>query len=205
MYNTSTIQIPYGSLIEIIASKGVGKTSYTFDLINQIQQIKPSGSVLYIDADKTIYLDYLEKHKIDLNRLLLHEPITLEECFNTTLEFVKSFTNLIVIDKIENLIPKNQLIDKKLEEKKQQYIKRKCEELLSLCKITGTVIIFLNNKEDFITKDYMDISMELLLDKPLKNAYGYKGNRVNTLVHKNLQNVGISNQFKVMFGGSVQV
>jgi recombination protein RecA len=96
--------LPKGRLIEIYGEPGEGKTTLCLFFAAQIQ--KGGGSVVYIDAENAFNADYAEDIGVDMKKIMISQPDTMEETFATIKALIATNKiDLIVVDSVAALIP----------------------------------------------------------------------------------------------------
>lgn len=97
-----------GRLCECFGEPSSGKSSLTLFLMAQIQ--KRGGKVALIDAEYAFDSEFAKKIGVDISKLMVSQPTTLEECMDVLRELVetKAF-DLIVIDSLAGLVPKSEV------------------------------------------------------------------------------------------------
>ena len=99
--------MPRGRIIELFGEESQGKSTIAMFLIAQMQ--KSGGVGAYIDAEFAFDSDFAKKIGIDLSsdKLILSQPDTLEEAFDTIQAMVESNSvDIIVVDSVASLVPK---------------------------------------------------------------------------------------------------
>jgi recombination protein RecA len=100
--------LPKGRLIEVFGQESSGKSTLAMFLMAQIQ--KAGGRAALIDAEFAFSSDYAEAIGVDIRKLLVSQPSTLEEAMDTIKFLVESNSvDIIVLDSIASLVPKAEL------------------------------------------------------------------------------------------------
>ena len=100
--------IPRGRITEIFGAESSGKSTLCLYLAAQVQ--KAGGIVVYIDAENAYDQQYAETIGVDTSKLLVSQPASLEESFDSIREFAESnAVDLIVIDSVSALVPKSEI------------------------------------------------------------------------------------------------
>ncbi len=89
-----------GTVVEITGEGGVGKTTFALHLTKQYQQL--GMSVLYIDTERTLSLEFLESMGIDMDKFYILNSDTLEDAFDACVCAASEF-GMIVIDSLAAL------------------------------------------------------------------------------------------------------
>ena len=100
--------LPRGRIIEIYGAESSGKTTIALHAVANVQ--KAGGVVAYIDAEHALDPSWAKKIGVDLESLLVSQPSYGEEGLRIAEMLVKSNSvDLIVIDSVAALVPKNEL------------------------------------------------------------------------------------------------
>lgn len=100
--------IPRGRIIEIYGNESSGKTTIALHCIANVQ--KQGGVAAFIDAEHALDPSWAKRIGVDLEGLLVSQPSYGEEALRITEMLVKSnAVDLIVIDSVAALVPKNEL------------------------------------------------------------------------------------------------
>lgn len=112
--------IPVGKLIEFYGEEHGGKTTSALDVVANFQQMD-ERSVVYVDAENTLDVDWARKIGVDVESLVLLQPESqsAEEIFQFIEEAVDSGeVGLWVLDSIGVLVSAAEMDDKKTYEDK---------------------------------------------------------------------------------------
>jgi recombination protein RecA len=100
--------IPRGRIIEIYGNESSGKTTIALHCIANVQ--KMGGVAAFIDAEHALDPSWAKRIGVDLESLLVSQPSYGEEALRIAEMLVKSnAVDLIVIDSVAALVPKNEL------------------------------------------------------------------------------------------------
>ncbi len=100
--------IPRGRIVEIYGNESSGKTTIALHCIANVQ--KAGGVAAFIDAEHALDPSWAKKIGVDLDSLLVSQPSYGEEALRIAEMLVKSnAVDLIVIDSVAALVPKNEL------------------------------------------------------------------------------------------------
>ena len=100
--------IPRGRVIEIYGAESSGKTTIALHAAANVQ--KAGGVVAYIDAEHALDPTWAKKIGVQLDCLLVSQPSYGEEALRITEMLIKSnAVDLIVVDSVAALVPKNEL------------------------------------------------------------------------------------------------
>ena len=100
--------IPRGRIVEIYGAESSGKTTIALHCIANVQ--KAGGVAAFIDAEHALDPSWAKKIGVNLEDLLVSQPSYGEEALRIAEMLVKSnAVDLIVIDSVAALVPKNEL------------------------------------------------------------------------------------------------
>jgi len=97
--------LPRGRIIEVFGAESSGKSTLALFLMAQIQ--KRGGKVALIDAENAFDGSYASNIGVDISKLLVSQPGSLEESMDIIKELVETeMIDIIVIDSVSALVPK---------------------------------------------------------------------------------------------------
>src|SRR6476646_6668346 len=100
--------LPRGRIIEIYGSESSGKTTIALHAVANVQ--KTGGVVAYIDAEHALDPSWAKRIGVDLESLLVSQPGYGEEALRIAEMLIKSnAVDLIVVDSVAALVPKNEI------------------------------------------------------------------------------------------------
>ncbi len=100
--------LPRGRVIEIYGNEASGKTTIALHAIASVQ--KQGGVAAFIDAEHALDPSWAKKIGVNLQDLLISQPSYGEEALRIAEMLVKSnAVDLIVVDSVAALVPKNEL------------------------------------------------------------------------------------------------
>jgi recombination protein RecA len=100
--------IPRGRIIEIYGNESSGKTTIALHCIANVQ--KNGGVAAFIDAEHALDPSWAKRIGVDLESLLVSQPSYGEEALRIAEMLIKSnAVDIIVIDSVAALVPKNEL------------------------------------------------------------------------------------------------
>ena len=104
--------IPLGRAIELFGEEGTGKSTFALQVCRQFQQQKKKNTVLYLDFENALDMQYVKSLGVDLGeeRWMLSQPECLEEGIDILRHML--LTNEIgcaVVDSIAAMTPRAQL------------------------------------------------------------------------------------------------
>ncbi|WGH27040.1 MAG: recombinase RecA [Candidatus Shikimatogenerans bostrichidophilus] len=137
---------PKGRIIEIFGPESSGKTTLAMHAISESQ--KKNGICVFIDAEHAFDIKYAKNLNIDINNLIISQPDYGEQALEIVDSLIKSkIIDLIVIDSVAALIPKNEL-DGEIGELKlglqARLMSQALRKLIGIIHKTKTTVIFIN-------------------------------------------------------------
>lgn len=100
--------IPRGRVIEVFGAESGGKSTLALFLMSQVQ--RNGGRVALIDAENAFDGSYASNIGLDVSKLLVSQPTTLEESMDIIKELVETGAiDMIVIDSVSALVPKSEV------------------------------------------------------------------------------------------------
>ena len=100
--------IPRGRVVEIYGNESSGKTTIALHAIANVQ--RQGGVAAFIDAEHALDPTWAKRIGVDLDSLLVSQPTYGEEALRIAEMLVKSnAVDIIVIDSVAALVPKNEL------------------------------------------------------------------------------------------------
>ena len=100
--------LPRGRVIEIFGAESGGKSTLALFLMSQIQ--KRGGRVALIDAENAFDGSYAANIGLDVSKLLVSQPTSLEESMDIVKELVETgLIDIIVVDSVSALVPKSEV------------------------------------------------------------------------------------------------
>ena len=143
--------LPRGRIIEVFGKESSGKSTLTTFLMAQIQ--KAGGRAALIDAEMAFDGSYAKAIGVDVSKLMVAQPGSLEEGMDILRELVntKSF-DIIVVDSVAALVPKSEIVGEEMLSETMAVQARLLGKALRI--LTGeisksnTVVIFVNQIRD---------------------------------------------------------
>jgi recombination protein RecA len=138
--------IPRGRVVEIYGNESSGKTTIALHAIANVQ--KNGGVAAFIDAEHALDPTWAKRIGVDLDSLLVSQPTYGEEALRIAEMLVKSnAVDIIVIDSVAALVPKNELNNEIGDPSVGQQARLMSQALRilnpSICK-TRTCMVFIN-------------------------------------------------------------
>lgn len=94
-----------GKLYELIGWESVGKSTVCAHAVAECQ--KAGGLALYIDSEHAVDPNYFKALGVDIDHLIISQPMNGDEGFNVAMEAIKSGEiDLVVIDSDSSMLPK---------------------------------------------------------------------------------------------------
>ncbi len=138
--------LPKGAIVEIFGPEAGGKTTIALSVIAQSQ--KEGGNAVYIDAENSLHVNYLNRLGVDEKKLIINQPSNGEEALNIAERFIKSGkVDVIVIDSVAMLEPTEEAeadIGKQTMGLKARMMSQAFRKLSPIIRKTGTLAIFIN-------------------------------------------------------------
>lgn len=138
--------IPLGRLISIHGANSTGKSLLAAFITSVFQ--KTGKKALWVDAEGTYSPSFYQKLGVDTKKLEVASAQIAEECLDMIIDFARvGAYDLIVLDSVASLVPKNEL-EASLDENKMselaRVLSRALRIIVSECAKTKTTIILLN-------------------------------------------------------------
>jgi len=100
--------VPRGRVVEIYGPESSGKSTLALHIVANAQ--KNNGVAAYIDAEHALDPAYAKKIGVNIDNLMISQPSSGEEALNIAETLARSSAvDLIVIDSVAALVPKNEL------------------------------------------------------------------------------------------------
>jgi recombination protein RecA len=100
--------LPRGRVIEMFGAESSGKSTLSLFLMAQMQ--KKGGRVALIDAENAFDGQYASNIGVDVSKLMVSQPTTLEESMDIIKELVETgMIDIIVVDSVSALVPKSEV------------------------------------------------------------------------------------------------
>lgn len=176
-----------GCKIELYGRESSGKTTLAMKIVSKFQSL--NKSCIWINAENNLDSLWAEMNGVNINKLLVTKPETLESAGDMIIDMVGK-VDLIVIDSISMLLPAEEL-EGSLEEKHMASSAKVnapfCRKLLQSYRDAKTVIIFINQMREKVGVMYgnpettsggrslrhlYDIRVEVRKGKPIEEGTG---------------------------------
>lgn len=195
--------VPRGRIIEIYGPESSGKSTLATHIVANAQ--KNGGLAAYIDAEHALDPKYAAKIGVNLDELMISQPDCGEEALNIAEMLARSTAvDLIVIDSVAALVPKNELegeIGDSHMGLQARMMSQALRKLTSTLAKTNTCAIFINQIREKIgvmfgnpetttggkaLKFYSSVRMDIRRIGSIKGAENKDiGNRVKVKIAKN--------------------
>lgn len=151
--------LPRGRVIEIYGAEASGKTTIALHTIAQAQ--KAGGVAAFIDAEHALDPSWAKRLGVDLEALLVSQPGYGEEGLRIAEMLIKSnAVDIVVIDSVAALVPKNEIQDSEIGDTKVGLQARLMSQALRILSPTvnksKTCLMFINQIRQKIGVMYGD-------------------------------------------------
>jgi len=151
--------LPRGRVIEIYGDAATGKTTLALHVVAQAQ--KAGGVAAYIDAEHALDPTWAKRIGVNLDDLLVSQPGYGEEALRIAEMLIKSgAVDVIVIDSVAALVPKNEIHESEIGDTKVGLQARLMSQALRILNPTvnksRTCLIFINQIRQKIGVMYGD-------------------------------------------------
>lgn len=195
--------VPKGRVVEIFGPESSGKSTLALHLVANVQ--KSGGVAAYIDAEHALDPSYAVKIGVNLADMLISQPDSGEEALNIADQLARSGAiDLIVIDSVAALVPKNELegeIGDSFMGLQARMMSQALRKLTATLSKSNTCCVFINQIREKIgvmfgnpetttggraLKFYSSVRIDIRRIGSIKSPGGEEiGNRVRTKVVKN--------------------
>jgi len=138
--------LPRGRIVEIFGPESSGKTTLSLHAIAEAQ--RKGGVCAFIDAEHALDPEYAKKLGVDINSLLVSQPVTGEQALEITESLVRSGKiDVIVVDSVAALTPKDEIegdMGAQHVGKQARLMSQALRKLTAIVSKTKTVVIFIN-------------------------------------------------------------
>jgi recombination protein RecA len=151
--------LPRGRVVEIYGAEASGKTTIALHAIAEAQ--KNGGVAAFIDAEHALDPSWAKRVGVDLDSLLVSQPGYGEEALRIAEMLIKSnVVDIIVIDSVAALVPKNEIQDSEIGDTKVGLQARLMSQALRILTPTvnksNTCLVFINQIRQKIGVMYGD-------------------------------------------------
>ena len=194
--------IPKGRICEIYGPESSGKTTLALSTTAEVQ--RAGGTVVYIDAEHALDVNYAKRLGVDTSKLLVSQPDCGEQALEIAEALVSSNSvDLVVIDSVAALVPRAE-IDGEMGDMQPglqaRLMSKALRKLTAITAKSNTTIIFINQIRMKIgvmfgspetttggnaLKFYASVRLDVRRIGQIKDANDVTGNRVKVKVVKN--------------------
>lgn len=194
--------IPRGRICEIYGPESSGKTTLALSTTAEVQ--RAGGTVVYIDAEHALDVNYAKRLGVDTSKLLVSQPDCGEQALEICEALVSSNSvDLVVIDSVAALVPRAE-IDGEMEDQQPglhaRLMSKALRKLTAITAKSKTTIIFINQIRMKIgvmfgspetttggnaLKFYASVRLDVRRIGSIKDQGDVTGNRVRVKVVKN--------------------
>ncbi|HXD86331.1 MAG TPA: recombinase RecA [Urbifossiella sp.] len=151
--------LPRGRVVEIYGAEASGKTTIALHAVAQAQ--KAGGVAAYIDAEHALDPSWAKRIGVDLEALLVSQPSYGEEGLRIAEMLLKSnAVDIIVVDSVAALVPKNEIQDSEIGDTKVGLQARMMSQAMRILTPTinksRTCLVFINQIRQKIGVMYGD-------------------------------------------------
>ena len=195
--------IPRGRIIEVFGAESGGKSTLALFLMSQIQL--QGGRVALIDAENAFDGTYAKNIGLDVGKLLVSQPTTLEESMDIIMELVETNEiDMIVVDSVSALVPKSEVEDENFMKDtmaiQARLMSRALRNLSGPISKSKTIVIFINQIRDKVgvfygaktttsggraLKFFSSVRLEVSKGKKIEKGEVQIGNQIIVTVAKN--------------------
>ncbi len=194
--------IPKGRICEVYGPESSGKTTLALSTAAQVQ--RAGGTVVFIDAEHALDVNYAKRLGVDTSKLLVSQPDCGEQALDICEAIVSSSSvDLVVIDSVAALVPRAE-IDGEMEDQQPglqaRLMSKALRKLTAASAKSNTTILFINQIRMKIgvmfgspetttggnaLKFYASVRLDVRRIGSIKEADSVTGNRVRVKVVKN--------------------
>ncbi len=193
---------PKGRICEIYGPESSGKTTLALSATAEVQ--RAGGTVVYIDAEHALDVNYAKRLGVDTSKLLVSQPDCGEQALEICEALVSSNSvDLVVVDSVAALVPRAE-IDGEMEDQQPglqaRLMSKALRKLTAITAKSNTTIIFINQIRMKIgvmfgspetttggnaLKFYASVRLDVRRIGSIKDQNDVTGNRVRVKVVKN--------------------
>ncbi len=138
--------LPKGRICEIYGPESSGKTTLALSAAAQVQ--RAGGTVVYIDAEHALDVNYAKRLGVDTSKLLVSQPDCGEQALDICEAIVSSGSvDLVVVDSVAALVPRAE-IDGEMEDQQPglqaRLMSKALRKLTAASAKSSTTILFIN-------------------------------------------------------------
>jgi recombination protein RecA len=138
--------IPRGRIIEIYGPESSGKTTLALHMAAEVQ--KKGGTVVFIDAEHALDVNYAKKLGVDSSKLLVSQPDCGEQALEICDTLVQTGSvDLVIIDSVAALVPRAE-IDGEMDDQQPglqaRLMSKALRKMTAVAAKSNTAILFIN-------------------------------------------------------------
>ena len=144
--------IPKGKIIEIFGNESCGKTTLSLQILKmaQLENMK----CLFLDLENTLNINYLKKLNININELLVANPVSGEQAFDVIEKMLKNEENVfIIVDSVAAMLPESEResdFDSLQVGAHARLMSKGLRKITPLVAKTNSILIFINQTREKI-------------------------------------------------------
>lgn len=194
--------IPRGRICEIYGPESSGKTTLALHMAAEVQ--KKGGTVVFIDAEHALDVEYAKKLGVDTSKLLVSQPDCGEQALEICETLIQSGSvDFVVVDSVAALVPRAE-IDGEMQDQQPglqaRLMSKAMRKLTALVSKSHCSVLFINQIRMKIgvmfgspettsggnaLKFYASVRMDVRRIGSIKDDTTVTGNRVRVKVVKN--------------------
>jgi len=194
--------LPRGRIIEILWSRGGGKTTVSLHVIAEAQ--RRGGTAAFIDAEHAMDPNYAKKLGVNIDNLLISQPDYGEQALEIAETLIRSGAiDVIVVDSVAALVPKSEVegeMGDAVVGMQARLMSQALRKLTAVISKSKTVMIFINQLREKIgimfgnpettpggraLKFYSSVRLDVRAAEKIKEGDKIIGTRVKVKVVKN--------------------
>ncbi len=194
--------IPKGRIAEVYGPESSGKTTLALHIAAETQ--KAGGTVVFIDAEHALDVQYARRLGVDTTSLLVSQPDCGEQALEICEAMIQSGSvDLVIIDSVAALVPRAEIDGEMADQQpglQARLMSKAMRKLTGLCARSNTAILFINQIRMKIgvmfgspetttggnaLKFYSSVRMDIRRIGSIKDTDNITGNRVRVKVVKN--------------------
>ncbi|MCB0352956.1 MAG: recombinase RecA [Bdellovibrionales bacterium] len=138
--------IPRGRICEVYGPESSGKTTLALHLAAECQ--KKGGTVVFIDAEHALDVQYARKLGVDTSALLVSQPDCGEQALDICETLISSASvDLVIVDSVAALVPRAEIDGEMTDQQvglQARLMSKALRKLTALTSRAGTTILFIN-------------------------------------------------------------
>lgn len=194
--------IPRGRIAEIYGPESSGKTTLALHMVAECQ--KAGGTVVFIDAEHALDVQYAQRLGVDVQKLLVSQPDSGEQALEICETLIlSSSVDLVIVDSVAALVPRAEIDGEMADQQpglQARLMSKAMRKLTGVCARSDTSILFINQIRMKIgvmfgspettsggnaLKFYSSVRMDIRRIGSIKDNSDVTGNRVRVKVVKN--------------------